>query len=159
MEVHHHPHVEKKSFKEYILEGLMIFVAVSMGFIAENIREHIVEKKQLKEYIIQLVNNLKYDTTRININTSSNITSCNNLDSFRYEILAAKNGHINPYNLYRYSQSYNWGYIVFNTSAISQLKNSGVFRLIENKTLVEKIDDYYDSSKIFKLDLEYYDQK
>ncbi len=30
----------KKSLKEYLLEGLMIFVAVSMGFIAENIREN-----------------------------------------------------------------------------------------------------------------------
>jgi hypothetical protein len=32
MEVHHHPHVETKSFKEYLLEGLMIFVAVTLGF-------------------------------------------------------------------------------------------------------------------------------
>jgi hypothetical protein len=45
MEVHHHPHVEKKSFKEYLLEGLMIFLAVTMGFFAENIREHFSEKK------------------------------------------------------------------------------------------------------------------
>ncbi len=28
MEVHHHPHVEKKNFKEYFLEFLMIFLAV-----------------------------------------------------------------------------------------------------------------------------------
>jgi hypothetical protein len=34
MEVHHHPHVEKKNFKEYLLEGLMIFIAVTMGFFA-----------------------------------------------------------------------------------------------------------------------------
>jgi hypothetical protein len=27
MEVHHHPHVEKKVFKEYFLEFLMIFLA------------------------------------------------------------------------------------------------------------------------------------
>ncbi len=37
MEVHHHPNVEKKGLKEYILEGLMIFLAVSMGFIARSI--------------------------------------------------------------------------------------------------------------------------
>jgi hypothetical protein len=30
MEVHHHPHVEKKNFKEYFLEFLMIFLAVTM---------------------------------------------------------------------------------------------------------------------------------
>src|SRR5450631_904147 len=43
MEVHHHPDVEKKGLKEYLLEGLMIFLAVTMGFIAENVREHITE--------------------------------------------------------------------------------------------------------------------
>jgi len=39
IEVHHHPHVGKKSFKEYVLEGLMIFLAVTMGFFAEGMRE------------------------------------------------------------------------------------------------------------------------
>jgi hypothetical protein len=45
MEVHH-PHLahKEKPWKEYLLEGLMIFLAVSMGFIAENIREHISEQ-------------------------------------------------------------------------------------------------------------------
>ena len=46
MEVHHHPHVDsdshrKKGFKEYFLEFLMIFLAVTMGFFAENLRERI----------------------------------------------------------------------------------------------------------------------
>jgi hypothetical protein len=31
MEVHHHPHVGKKNFKEYLLEGLMIFLAVTLA--------------------------------------------------------------------------------------------------------------------------------
>ena len=41
MEVHHHPHVEKKNFKEYFLEFLMIFLAVTMAFIGENMREQL----------------------------------------------------------------------------------------------------------------------
>jgi hypothetical protein len=32
MEVHHHLHVDKKTFKEYFLEFTMIFLAVAMGF-------------------------------------------------------------------------------------------------------------------------------
>ena len=44
MEVHHHPDVEKKGLKEYILEGLMIFLAVFMGFMAESLREHIGDR-------------------------------------------------------------------------------------------------------------------
>jgi len=43
MEVHHHPdlHHKKKNFKEYFLEFLMIFLAVTLGFFAESIRENI----------------------------------------------------------------------------------------------------------------------
>ena len=50
MEVHHHPEVEHKGFKEYLLEGLMIFLAVMMGFIAENLRENITEHHKAKDY-------------------------------------------------------------------------------------------------------------
>ena len=45
MEVHKHPHhvTHKKKWGEYFLEFLMLFLAVFLGFIAENQREHIVE--------------------------------------------------------------------------------------------------------------------
>lgn len=48
MEVHHHPHIptHAKPWKEYLLEGLMIFVAVTLGYGAENVREHYVETKK-----------------------------------------------------------------------------------------------------------------
>lgn len=46
MEVYHHPdiHHKKKNFKEYFFEFLMIFPALTMGFITENVREHFTEK-------------------------------------------------------------------------------------------------------------------
>jgi len=42
----HHPHhiAHKKKWNEYILEFLMLFVAVSLGFLAENLREQQIEK-------------------------------------------------------------------------------------------------------------------
>ena len=51
MEVHHHPKVEKKNFKEYFLEFLMIFLAVTLGFFSENVREHFDEEKTTKQYL------------------------------------------------------------------------------------------------------------
>jgi hypothetical protein len=66
MEVHHHPHAEKKSFKEYLLEGLMIFIAVTLGFFSENIREYISDNKRGEEYIQSLTEDLEADTTRMN---------------------------------------------------------------------------------------------
>jgi hypothetical protein len=68
MEVHHHPEVEKKGFKEYILEGLMIFIAVMMGFIAESIRENITNGEHAKKLTTQLMRDLKNDTTSLNEN-------------------------------------------------------------------------------------------
>ena len=53
MEVHKHPHhvTHKKKWGEYFLEFFMIFLAITLGFIAENIREHSVEKTNAKRYM------------------------------------------------------------------------------------------------------------
>src|ERR1035437_1194737 len=65
MEVHHHPNVEKKKFREYFLEFLMIFLAVTMGFFAENIREYFAEKKTVKEYLENFQDELKQNEASI----------------------------------------------------------------------------------------------
>jgi hypothetical protein len=67
MEVHHHPDLEHKPkpIKEYLLEGLMIFIAVMMGFIAENIREAIDNSEQAHHLTTQLVQDLRADTAQL----------------------------------------------------------------------------------------------
>jgi hypothetical protein len=50
MEVHHPHHpTHKKKWSEYIIEFVMLFAAVTLGFFAENIREHIAENNKKKE--------------------------------------------------------------------------------------------------------------
>src|SRR3954462_11600717 len=53
MEVHKHPqHVtHKKKLGEYLLEFFMLFLAVFLGFIAENIRESLVEKERAHQFL------------------------------------------------------------------------------------------------------------
>ena len=67
MEVHHHPQLEHKHkpWKEYLLEGFMIFIAVMMGFIAENIRENITNSEHATQLTLQLVQDLKADTVQL----------------------------------------------------------------------------------------------
>jgi hypothetical protein len=67
MEVHHHPQLEHKPkpWKEYLLEGLMIFIAVVMGFIAENVRESITEHKRATEFAQSYYTDIKKDTAEI----------------------------------------------------------------------------------------------
>src|SRR5665647_367231 len=68
MEVHHHPdlHHRPKKWKEYFLEFLMIFLAVTLGFFAENIRENYVEHKSAREYASLLIEDLATDTVDLN---------------------------------------------------------------------------------------------
>ena len=66
MEVHHHPNVEKKGLKEYFLEFIMIFLAVTLGFFAERLREHIRDNEKSEQYIQSLVEDLATDTVRMN---------------------------------------------------------------------------------------------
>src|SRR5689334_25333071 len=67
MEVHHPHHLtHKKKLGEYLLEFIMLFLAVFLGFLAENLREQNVEHHREKEYIHSLVEDLKSDTLQAN---------------------------------------------------------------------------------------------
>ena len=67
MEVQHHPQLDHKPkpWKEYLLEGLMIFIAVMLGFFAENIREDITNNEHVRQLTSQMVQDLKTDTARL----------------------------------------------------------------------------------------------
>ena len=123
----------------------MIFLAVTHGFFAESYREHIADKNRIHDYMQEMVENLEYDSLRCAINYEKNIVLEKGMDSLRAEIKQGINGNINSNALYYYSFQYlgTFSHAAFNNSAISELKNSGSFRLIENKDLTAEIYDYY----------------
>lgn len=65
MEVHHHSHHPKK-WKEYITEFVMLFAAVTLGFFAENIREHQVIENHKNQNLITMIDDLRQDSIEIN---------------------------------------------------------------------------------------------
>src|SRR5258706_15415868 len=69
METHaqHLHHAPGKKFWHYFYEFLMLFLAVFCGFLAENFREHQVEKERGEEYIHSLYEDLKTDTMRLTL--------------------------------------------------------------------------------------------
>ena len=83
MEVHHHPHVEKKNFKEYFLEFVMIFLAITLGFFAENLREHFDDSEREEAYAQTLYEDLKADTTLLNAAISEKNFVIPKIDTFR----------------------------------------------------------------------------
>jgi hypothetical protein len=159
MEVHHHPEVEKKGFKEYLLEGLMIFLAVTMGFFAESIREKIADHSKEHEYIISMIQDTRTDTTVINTAIALNKTRVIKLDSlsdllFNYEQTNGSDSVL--YRLYRRSIAHP-DYADLTERTLSQLKNAGGMRLIRKKAAVDSIILYDDVAKKLQNQREYYD--
>jgi hypothetical protein len=132
MEVHHHPEVEKKGFKEYILEGLMIFLAVTMGFFAETIRESISDGAKGKEYIRSFVQDLRHDTTSFSTLLAydqNKMIALNNL--FPCFDTIEKNSRSVSCLVPIMEKSAGNRIINFTDGTIQQLKNAGGFRLLD----------------------------
>ena len=142
MEVHHHPEVEKKGFKEYVLEGLMIFLAVTMGFFAESYREHINERSKERDYVINIKKDMVADTVNLNIWIPSLYNKILNFDILITCIESpapVKNGN-EMYYLARISTRN--GMFEPNDNTILEMKSSGNLRLIQNRELVNGLMDF-----------------
>src|SRR6201995_1175993 len=144
MEVHHHPHVEKKNFKEYFLEFIMIFLAVTLGFFAENIREYFGEKSQEHEYIQSMINDLKTDTANIaayiKLNNEEQLTYC---DSLIQQLDKEKWSDTTKAAIYIYAGFQGTAITYFfSKQTLTQLKSAGGAKLIKNTAALDSIMDY-----------------
>jgi hypothetical protein len=134
MEVHNHTHTERKKFTHYLWEFLMLFLAVFCGFLAENFREHRVEKERGKQFIESFYEDLKTDTARISwyvnyddakISVLANLDNCydtilKNMRSTSCLLTIIRNSSINrPF--------------IRTSRTVQQLANAGGFRLLKKE--------------------------
>ena len=149
MEVHHHGHVHAdKKWKEYIFQFLMLFLAVTAGFLVENEREHYVEHKRAKEFAKLLVDDLIMDTSELNkaYRAWKNIVIAS--DSLSV-LMQPTNTEMIGAKLYYYEYWSGWRWNVISRDAtLQQLKNSGSLRYFGDVTLVRKILDYEEAIKL-----------
>jgi hypothetical protein len=150
MEVHHHPHVEKKSFKEYFLEFLMIFLAVTMGFIAENIREHFVNSEKEKNYMEGMLQDLEKDTAGIpGVIVFQNLIIKKMDSALNIPVGNLRNITTQDTFFHHFFFAYSWiGAFNRNEITFTQLKNAGGFSVIRNKTVINSISElnsFYES--------------
>jgi hypothetical protein len=143
MEVHHHPdlHHKPKPWKEYLLEGLMIFIAVTMGFFAESLREHMGDREKEHKYIIGLIRDLKLDTAA----ASSMIILENDLLSHMKSSLQIPTGKLKDLNTqdtfyfhFLHFFIYEWKF-QRNDNTLVQLKNEGGYNLIHYEGVTDSI--------------------
>lgn len=143
MEVHKHPHhvTHKKKWGEYMLEFSMLFLAVFLGFVAENIREHLVEKNREKAYIHSIISDMKSDIKQLDSLKASRRLKNEMIDSILL-ILDMPDPDLYGNQLYYFAR---WMprplRIITSDGTMQQLKN-GNLRLLTNPRAVDAIMEY-----------------
>jgi hypothetical protein len=144
MEVHKHPHhvTHKKNWKEYLLEFFMIFLAVFLGFVAENVREHIVEKDRARQYAKSLISDLKNDTAMVNNHIQQITRSMNRIDTLRSYVYDKSLNQINNFDLIYKSTTGSYNPYTWSRATLEQIKSSGSLRYFDNDSIIKKISAY-----------------
>jgi hypothetical protein len=151
MEVHHPHHpTHKKKWSEYILEFFLLFTAVTLGFFAENLREHQVEIHKTEKSLKTLYLNIQKDS----ILFSTAIPKRKKIDSL-YEVILKyygkgelKNHLLESYTLI--GQISNRSMPSINNMALDEVKNTGRLNFIEDDKLINAIQNYSHFTKILE---------
>jgi hypothetical protein len=141
MEVHAHTHTPRKKWTHYLWEFLMLFLAVFSGFLAENWREHIIEKKREKEYIASFIEDVKLDTASLSASLKKREIYLGYFDSLFHLITTDPRSNTNE--IYYYARFLPRSRVFqYHDRTIQQLKNSGGLRLIKNRSASDSITIY-----------------
>ena len=145
MEVHAHDlhKAPGHGLKHYMFEFLMLFLAVFCGFLAENFREHQVEKEREEKFIKNLVEDLKQDTTAFTKNINYISVLLEKDDSLINLLNSPDVKNFGSAVYYTGRLSSRSTPLAINDATIQQLKNSGGFRLIQNEQVAKEIMEYY----------------
>jgi hypothetical protein len=142
MEVHAHTHTARKKWTHYFWEFLMLFLAVTLGFLVENQREHYIENVRVKEFSKSLVQDLQNDTAAINVQKKSAGTYIALADSLLNLSKMQLEGHTAAEFSF-YTRFMYWTVpISWNRATFEQIKNSGSLRYFKNSQLLKKLMTY-----------------
>jgi hypothetical protein len=146
MEVHHHPdlHHSAKPWKEYFLEFIMIFLAVTLGFFAETIRERISENGKAKELAESLYKEVYSDSVIIQKIFETRVRKEEELDFFINYMRDSSLTNLSD-SFYR---SFAWSFLISSSilfepadGMLNQLRNSGSLRYFKSNKLQSEIGE------------------
>jgi len=149
MEVHHHSHHPKK-WKEYITEFIMLFAAVTLGFFAENIREHQVIDNHKNQNLITMIDDLKQDSVQINKRINEYSNSLIRFEKMKDLSFAFSHQQINENQLIDsvvniYLNTTISVALFINNASYKNTISSGSLSFIENNETKKLIAEYYEA--------------
>jgi len=148
METHYEPKEKKKKWKDYLLDILMMFIGISLGFAAENIRESRQEKHRIKNFMCKVSLDLKSDIAEIENLKASRLKRNAQCDSL-IQMLSSSPATADRNRLY-YLGRIATRRLHFRPqiATLQQLKNIGDLRLVENDEVLYAINHYEQMLKL-----------
>ena len=150
MEVHHPHHpTHKKKWSEYIIEFVMLFAAVTLGFFAENVREHQIIEHKTHQNLKSVVLDLKEDSIFIQArikeyeNASIYLEKLNDLYLEYQNHTLPKNEYLDKVLLISDSLIFGNSFYINNSSYKNTIA-SGIFSNINSTELKRTISNYYE---------------
>jgi hypothetical protein len=150
MEVHHPHHpTHKKKWSEYIVEFVMLFAAVTLGFFAENVREHQIIEHKTHQNLESVVLDLKEDSIFIQArikeykNASIYLDKLNDLYLEYQNNTLPKNEYLDKVLLISDSLMFGNSFYINNSSYKNTIA-SGSFSNINSTELKRTISNYYE---------------
>jgi hypothetical protein len=142
MEVHHHSHTSRKKWTHFLWEFFMLFLAVTAGFFVENQREHMVEHRREKEFMVSLVKDLESDTAQFSRIRLYRLDRLRTIDSTIIFFLDHPGVSVPAAGFTIAAKLF--GHVSFfqNSGTLDQLKTSGGLRLIRQRNVVDSIQSY-----------------
>jgi len=149
MEVHHPHHPShKKKWSEYFLEFLMLFLAVTLGFFAENIREHQVLVERKNQNLEGIVQDLRKDSFQLAERISEYVIAMNNLEDQKFASYQYGKNQLDESNYLDYIIQKNDTLAVglsffINNSGYKNTIASGSLSVINSIKIKQLIAEYY----------------
>ncbi len=136
----------------------MLFLAVFLGFIAENAREHFIEKEKGKGYLESLYQDVKKDTANLTITIQWFEDCQGRFDTLLDHFDEMKDGSSAAFgrNLFILGTYQDF---VYTDRTMQQLKNAGGLRLITDKETVDSIINYDACIRLQQIQLEAIDDE
>ncbi len=145
MEVHHHSLHEqgkKKHFKNYLFEFLLLFLAVTAGFFAENLRERYIERHREKVLMRTLLEDLRTDISQIDSLTVKRKKRNRECDSLIHFLKFSPKGTQTAF-IYLFGRRITRR-MHFHPQdvALRQLETSGGFRVVHDQVILDGLNSY-----------------
>lgn len=152
MEVHHHSH-KPKNWKEYITEFIMLFAAVTLGFFAENVREHQVVIERKNQNLLAMVQDLKRDSVQLEQRIIEYTKAVQTFENLKYASYQYHNRQMSEPDFINYVtnqyDSSNIGDSFFsNNSAYKNTIATGSLSVISSLPIKQLIAEYYEELSV-----------